>query len=65
MEVLNENLGIGKQKNFDSFSVSQTRKSLICKEVQDGNQVNPMKNSSLDKDCMLISFFMLSLFIAT
>lgn len=65
MEVLNENLGIGKQRNFDSFSVSQIRKLLIRKEVQDENQINLMKNSSLDKDCMLISFFMLSLFIAT
>lgn len=65
MEVLSENLGIGKQRNFDSFSVSQIRKLLIRKEVQDEKQINLMKNSSLDKDCMLISFFMLFLFIAT
>lgn len=64
MEVLSENLGIGKQRNFDSFSVSQIRKLLIRKEVQDEKQINLMKNSSLDKDCMLISFFMLFLFIA-
>lgn len=64
MEVLNENLDIGKQRIFDSFSVSQTSKALICKEVQGENQRNLMKNSSLAKDSTFIFFLMLSLFTA-